>query len=214
VVPTETLCRLPLAVARRLVRHALERTKGDLRSVDFGHIAAILKMATASVGHGRVQAPGVDVERSLDWLRFAFPGDSRRAGTGYRLAAPVPGIVQVPGADFAITMELVENSETFEQVNSVYNGDTGYLNWHILSGRLEVRNWRPGDQYQPQGSPGEEKIKTLFQKARIPRWERRHWPVVTDGSAIVWARQFGPAIAFAAAPGCETMLRIREAVLR
>jgi tRNA(Ile)-lysidine synthase len=80
-----------------------------------------------------------------------------------------------------------------------------------LSGSLEIRNWRPGDQYQPTGSAGEEKIKTLFQKARIPRWERRHWPVVTDKSAIVWARQFGAAMRFAATPACTTVLRIREA---
>jgi tRNA(Ile)-lysidine synthetase-like protein len=60
------------------------------------------------------------------------------------------------------------------------------------------------------GSAGEEKIKTLFQKARIPRWERRNWPVVTDGAAIVWARQFGVAMPFAANSASMTLLRIRE----
>jgi tRNA(Ile)-lysidine synthetase-like protein len=111
----------------------------------------------------------------------------------------------------AISLELIENPETLDAPDSVYNGETGWVDWRISSGSLEIRNWRPGDQYRPKGSTGEEKIKTLFQKARIPRWERRHWPVMTDGSVIVWARHFGVAMRFAATPGCTRALRIREA---
>jgi tRNA(Ile)-lysidine synthase len=207
---TEVLRQQPLAVARRLVRRSVERAKGDLRNVDFSHIAAIVKLAASPLGHGRVQAPGVVVERSLDWLRFVEFEATRRASGGYRLAAPVPGVVRVPGTGIAIYLELIEKAETFEATNSVYNDDKGWVDWRILSGSLEVRNWRPGDQYRPKGSAGEEKIKTLFQKARIPRWERRDWPVVTDGSAIVWARQFGAAMPFAATSASTTLLRIRE----
>jgi len=213
VVPAETLRQLPLAVARRLVRHALERAKGDLRGVDFAHVAAILKMAASAVGHGRVEVPGGEVERSLDWLRFARRVAGRQASAGYRLAAPVPGLVRVPGADRELSLELIEKAETLEAPHSVYNSGTGCVDWCALSGPLEIRNWRPGDQYQPQGSTGEVKIKSLFQKARIPRWERRHWPVLTHGSAIVWARQFGPAAPFAAAPGCAMVLRISESAV-
>jgi tRNA(Ile)-lysidine synthase len=201
---------LPLAVARRLVRRALERAKGDLRAVDFDHIAAIVKLAHSPLGHGRVQAPGVEVERSLDWLRFADFEANRRRPDGYRLTAVVPGVIEVPGTRIALSLELVEKAETLESPDSVYNSDKSWLDWRTLSGSLEVRNWRPGDQYRPKGSTGEEKIKTLFQKARIPRWERRHWPVVTDGSAIVWARQFGAAVPFAANSASTTLLRIRE----
>lgn len=211
LVRVEILRQLPLAVARRLVRRAMEQAKGDLRGVDFGHVAAIVTLALSPLGHGRVQAPGVDVERSLDWLRFAGSGAIRAAAGGYRLPAPVPGLVRVPGTGIAVALELIEKAETFEPPDSVYNGETGWVNWHTLSGSLEIRNWRPGDRYQPRGSAGEEKIKTLFQKARIPRWERRHWPVVTDGSAIVWVRQFGAATRFAATPACATVLQIREA---
>jgi tRNA(Ile)-lysidine synthase len=211
LVRTDVLGQLPLAVARRLVRRALERAKGDLRGVDFGHIAAILKLAASPLGHGRVQAPAVVVERSLGWLRFARNEAMGQASYPYCLAAPVPGVVRVPGTGIAISLELIEKAETFEPTDSVYNSDKGCVDWGSLSGSLEVRNWRPGDQYWPRGSAGEEKIKTLFQKARIPRWERRHWPVVTDGSAIVWARQFGAAMPFAANSASTTFLRIREA---
>ena len=86
----------------------------------------------------------------------------------------------------------------------------GCLDWQRLSGSLELRNWRPGDQYQPAGYSGQEKIKTLFQQARIPLWERRHWPVLTDGSSIVWARRFGPAAGLVAEQDAKVILKIRE----
>ena len=210
LVRTEVLCQLTLAAARRLVRCALERVKGDLRGVDFGHIAAIVALARAPLGHGRVQAPGVEAERSLDWLRFADSVAARKSPRDYGLAAPVPGVVPVPGTRIALSLELIEKAETFALPESVYNIDQGWVDWRTLSGALEIRNWRPGDQYQPKGSAGEEKIKTLFQKARIPRWERRHWPVLTDGSQIVWARQFGVAARFAASSASKMVLSIRE----
>ena len=71
LVRAEALRQLPLAAARRLVRRAIERAKGDLRGIDFPHIADILRLAGSGRGHGRVQAPGAEVVRSFDWLRFA-----------------------------------------------------------------------------------------------------------------------------------------------
>ena len=210
LVRAEVLRQLPLAAARRLVRRAIELAKGDLLGIDFAHIAASLKLAGSVVGHGRVQAPGLEVERSLDWLRLVSSRTARQPLDRYRLAAPVPGLVRVPGTGTAISLELIEKAETFAPPDSVYNSETGWVDWRTLSGSLEIRNWMPGDQYRPKGSAGEEKIKTLFQKARIPRWERRHWPVVTDGSAIVWARQFGTAMPYAATSASTTVLRIWE----
>jgi tRNA(Ile)-lysidine synthase len=206
----ESLRDLPLAAARRLVRRALERVRGDLRGVDFGHVAAILKMASARGGHGRVEAPGVSVTRSFDWLRFAIRGGDPPTG-GYRLAVSVPGSLRIPGTEIVICLELIEKAETSECPHSVYNGETGCLEWRLLSGPLEIRNWKPGDHYQPWGGAGEEKVKFLFQKARIPLWERRLWPVLTDGCAIVWARRFGPSARCSANPGSTVVLRIREA---
>jgi tRNA(Ile)-lysidine synthase len=107
-------------------------------------------------------------------------------------------------------LELIDKSGPSVPSDWVYNGWVGGLDWQRLSGSLELRNWRPGDQYQPAGSAGREKIKTLFQQARIPLWERRHWPVVTDGSSIVWARRFGPAAGLVAKPDAKVILKIRE----
>ena len=85
-----------------------------------------------------------------------------------------------------------------------------YLDWDRISGALEVRNWRPGDRYKPIDHSGEEKIKQLFQQARIPLWERRSWPVITSAEGIVWARQFGPEAGLAATEDSRVLLKVQE----
>jgi tRNA(Ile)-lysidine synthase len=201
------LVRLPLAAARRVIRQAVECAKGDLRGVDFRHIAAVLDMASQQAGHGCVQMPGLAVVRSFDWLRFALP---ELRPEGYRLPAPVPGQLRIPGCGLVLCLELIEKPEILEQSVYVYNEGMGSLEWPRLSTSLAVRNWQPGDRYRPAGSTGDQKIKTLFQHARIPLWERGHWPVLVDGESIVWARRFGAAAGFAANSGSRAILRIRE----
>ena len=200
------LSQLPLAVARRLVRYVLGKVRGDLRRIDFGHIASILDLASQPGGCGKVQVPGVEVCRSFEWLRIAVP----RPVTGYCLPVFAPGCFKVPAAGLELSLELIEKAETSEQLDYVYNSGMRGLNWRSLSGSLELRNWRAGDRYQPVGSTGDKKIKTLFQQARIPLWERPCWPVLTDGAAIVWTRQFGPAAGVAAGSGAKVVLRVAE----
>jgi len=206
----DALSQLPAAAARRLVRRAIEIVKGDLRGVDYGHVAAVLKLAAQKEGDGRLQIPEVDVFRSFEWLRLAPPGMDRLENRNYRLPAPVPGAVPLPDGSTSVLIELVENKKTTETADSRYNKLMDWLDWDRISGALEVRNWRPGDQYRPVGRAGEEKLKYLFQQARIPLWERRSWPVITHGDEIIWSRRFGPAASLLATPESRMLLRIQE----
>jgi len=203
----DALARLPLAAGRRLVRHAIERTKGDLRAIGLDHVDRTLEMARAAKGHGRVQAPGIGITRSFDWIRFAPP---QPPPVTWQVPAPIPGRVRVPGAGLDIELELLENPGTDRAAGCVYNSEVGCIDGHLVSGGLVLRNWRPGDRYQPQGHSNEAKIKALFHQARIPIWERAQWPVLASGDSIVWTRRFGPAQSVAAGPASTRILQIRE----
>ena len=198
------MAELPLAVARRLVRRAVERAKGDLRSIGFEHIEAILALAGSTEGSGRLQVPGLDVYRSFEWVRFAKPGLDTLENRNFRLLLAVPGTVEVPGSTTVIHLEVMNSTE------GGYNKDVGRLDWARLAGTLELRNWRPGDQYCPAGHHGPVKIKTLFQESRIPLWERRNWPVIARGNEIIWVRLFGPAAEYVAGAESRSVLLIRE----
>jgi tRNA(Ile)-lysidine synthase len=200
----------PSAMGRRLIRRAIEMVKGDLRGIDFQHVEAILALAASCEGHGRSQAPGIDAMRSFEWLRLGSPEANRCENRDYSVQLKAPGVVPAPLAGTAICLEIVENSETNAKNEYVYNGRVSCLDGALANALLQVRNWRPGDRYQPMGECGIQTIKSLFQQARIPLWERRHWPVITAGAEIVWSRRFGPAVSRVAGPGAATVLRIRE----
>src|SRR5205085_1115502 len=110
-------------------------------------------------GDGRLQLPGIELTRSFDWVRLVRPRGGEVAACDYRLPAAVPGTVRIPGAGIAISLELIEKGETVGPPDCVYNIEADGLDWRSLSGPLELRNWRPGDRYQPRGCSGEEKLK-------------------------------------------------------
>jgi tRNA(Ile)-lysidine synthase len=197
LVKAKELCELPPAVARRLIRHAVERTKGDLLGISFQHVERILAMAAAPGGHDRMQAPGLDIYRSFDWIRLAPPGADGLVGRNFRMPVSVPGKFTLPDNSSTVGLELVKS-------------DVQGLDGEMLSYGLELRNWRPGDQYRPVGRAAEEKIKIMFQEARIPLWERRNWPVLSLQDQIVWARLFGPAEDYAATSASRSVVRVWE----
>jgi len=206
LAPALALASLPLAAARRLVRHAIELAKGDLRAIGLDHVDRALELARSPQGHGRVQAPGIGITRSFDWIRFATPQPLPPA---WHQPACIPGRVPLPGTPIAIQLELLEKRGTEPASPSVYNSEQDCVDGHIVSGGLFFRFWRPGDRYRPIGHSSEAKIKTLFHQARIPVWERAHWPVLAAGDFIVWTRQFGPAQAVAVSASTTRILEIR-----
>jgi len=200
----DDLRQLPLAVARRLIRRAVEIAKGDLRSIGFEHVEAILAMAATTEGSGRTQAPGLDIYRSFEWLRLAPIGRETLENRNFRLPLTIPGSVTIPQTGIVIHLQLIDGRDCS------YNEEMGRLDWDRVSGALELRNWRPGDQYHPAGGDGTVKLKTLFQNSRIPLWERRAWPVITRADRIIWTRRFGPAMEYVATPDSRLVLCVRE----
>src|SRR5581483_8288037 len=66
--------------------------------------------------------------------------------------------------------------------------------------RLQIRNWRPGDEILRPGHRNPEKIKSLFQEFQVLLWKRRHWPVAIINDEVFWARGFGAAYPYLAKP--------------
>jgi len=207
---TAQLTSGPPAVARRLIRRAIEAAKGSLRQIDFAHVERVLEMARSGEGHDRVQLPGLDVFRSFDWIRVTPAGADNSRARDFSLRVNVPGSVELPGSASRITLQILKKEAPAESRGTIVDE----LDWQRLTHpgdavpSLELRNWRPGDQYQPVGQSKQQKVKFLFQDARVPLWERGKWPIITYNGTIVWSRRFGAAAGFAAGPSTRVVLRV------
>jgi tRNA(Ile)-lysidine synthase len=202
---------LPLAVRRRLLRRAFEALKGDLRQIDSAHVDAVLRVCETDSGHDRVLLPGIDALRSFATLRLTAPGQF--AGEKRHYSIPVSPDIEIALPFGAGTVRLNSSPHATENagncakfVNEKNRSESVTLDFQALGGpevfhRLVIRNWEPGDAYQPAGHQGSRKIKELFQENKVLLWERRHWPVLDREGEIVWVRQFGPANKFWAEQG-------------
>ncbi len=195
---------LPLAVSRRLIRRAIAIVRGDLHSIDFTHTAQVLDLCSPSVASGRTQIPGVDVMRSFEWIRLAPPG-SYAGERHFRVSIDVPAEICLPECNSTLLLQV-------QPADYRYNESVNCLDCDRVGAPLALRTWLPGDQYRPVGLPSVLKLKTLFQRDRVPLWERRTWPVLVAGSedAIVWTRQFGAAADCAVTSATRAKLRITE----
>jgi tRNA(Ile)-lysidine synthase len=66
------------------------------------------------------------------------------------------------------------------------NSETAFLDYHVLQFPLRIRNFRPGDRFQPLGVKGSQKLKEFFIDHKIPRFERSKIPLLISGEKIVW----------------------------
>jgi tRNA(Ile)-lysidine synthase len=180
---------LELPVARRLLRRAIRDVKGNLLGIEFKHIEGTLKLARQTGGEGGMEIPGLELRRSFGWMRLAPKGAETADGIcGFHLDLAVPGKILLPGAGTCLSVDAPDDQRT----------SPPGLDGDRLRGGLAVRNWRPGDRYRPLGHARPVSCKALFQKHKVPSWERQYWPIVVDGETLVWARLFGPAFEYAA----------------
>jgi tRNA(Ile)-lysidine synthase len=209
LLKADDLAGMPPALARRFVRRCIAAIKGDLRQVGFEHVDAILELAGAPEGRGRFRFAGMEIWRSFDWIRFtrATPTVAR---PDYDLRVEVPGRVAIPEQKCWLHFDLrTANRGSCDTVENELNWERTLALIESSGVTLAIRNWRPGDRYQP-ATGRNEKIKQMFQDCRVPVWERAAWPVLTVGEQIVWSRRFGAAAAFAPDENTSTLLQVRE----
>ncbi|HEX6547096.1 MAG TPA: tRNA lysidine(34) synthetase TilS, partial [Bryobacteraceae bacterium] len=194
-----------LAVQRRLVRRAFREVKGDLKLIDMAHVDAVLGICKSQEGHDRVQVPGLDALRSYGTLRIVS-GSGSLGQRLYRIPV-IPGKeIELPFYAGRICVSATPPEPRKRQIYDKFidvkdhseklDLDVARLGGAEALNRLVVRNWAPGDEYQPLGYRAKKKVKELFQQNRVLLWERRHWPVLDLNGEIVWVRGFGPAAGF------------------
>ena len=191
----------PPALARRLVRGALERAGGH--RVGFHHVAQVLQMARAGEsGPPRVDLPGVQVQWRDGWLCCGPPrgrdgsgrpgrgADSQPGPDGFEYPLPVPGEALIAELGLRLSAVPARTSSLRDP-----RSDTVAVRAASVTPPFLVRNWRPGDSFRPLGLGGRaKKLQDFFVDRKIRRAERAAIPLVIDPRVgVVWVAGHGLA---------------------
>lgn len=177
----DTVDRLPLPIARRVVRLFLASIKGDLRRIGYRDVESVRLL-----GEGKeMRLPGgltLRREKNRIFLKlllrrpklsWEYNWDGRK-----RLAITEIGLT-FSGRRKKIKASTLSQLPFDDSQRAILDADC--LRFPIL-----VRNRRPGDRYQPLGAPGRKKLKEILRGRRISPTERDTLPVFLSGGQIIW----------------------------
>jgi tRNA(Ile)-lysidine synthase len=212
----------PPSICRRMVRHIVKVVKPRAGELGAERVEAVLALADSGKNGKSLELPGgVTVRRERNELVFCpasspsakTPSRSRRATE--KLSREFEHTIDFAKGKLVISVPCLARSFRFTKIDwpqktEETNTNGSVLNRDALCKPLVLRNWRPGDMFQPLGHRKPRKLKRLLNEKRISRWERDGWPVLTSAGVIAWARGFPVGAAFAANADTTSGVQVEE----
>jgi tRNA(Ile)-lysidine synthase len=183
------------ALARRLLRMALEELTGTLRQIAFVHVKILLGLLKDG-GEGKVcHLPGgIRARRTGDHLVLEVASGSRRSAPEQPVKAneisatliptPLPETVEIQALGIGLRFFPCRPDQLPRWEN--VDRSRAYFDLARLSFPLTVRPAAPGDRFTPLGAAGSQKLNKFFIDHRIPRQDRTMAPVLSDRKRIIW----------------------------
>jgi tRNA(Ile)-lysidine synthase len=211
----------PPSICRRMVRRIVKVVKPRAGELGARQVEAVLDLAEVGENGKSLQLPGgVEVRRDNEKLIFCaaespriVSRSSQKRGNSAVKTFEQP--IDFVAGKATVAVSCLARSFRFTKIDwSRQTEETStkrsVLNHDALLQPLVLRNWRPGDTFQPLGHRKPHKLKRLLNEKRISRWERDGWPVLTSAGVIAWVRGFPVGAAFAATTATESGVQIEE----
>jgi tRNA(Ile)-lysidine synthase len=174
-LPLDALNGLPLALRRRVLRHAVEQPVG------FTHVEQLIELAAKGRSGDALDLPQ-GLNARLEYGSLLIGRAPSPAQPPEPVALVVPGRTELP-AWGAVATAWVERARP-----KVWPDGKGtcVIDAERLGPRPVVRSPRRGDRFVPLGTPGTKSVADLLAEAKVPRADRTRVPVVADGNGIIW----------------------------
>ena len=190
----EELNQQPLAVKRRLVRKAILKVKGNLRSIAFVHIEAILRLAQKGAraqildlaDRIRIRRDGAILSLSKERQRLRQSVRSSFLSTmpAYAYELAEPGVIGIKEAALQISFSEIPKDKVSDWRPT--DPRIVFMDMDKIRFPLVIRNFCPGDRFSPLGIRGSQKLKKFFIDHKIGRSERASCPIVLSRNKIIW----------------------------
>jgi tRNA(Ile)-lysidine synthase len=189
------------SLARRAVRWAIERTKGDLNGIASRDVDAVLRLTKGNVSAIRPLPGGIVAERGYDRLHIRSSPKPSRSGWEPVVLA-VPGESRIPELAVTLRVSLAERPVVSRSPAE------GLFDIDRLSFPLIARPRRPADLFYPAGMRGKKKLQDFFVDRKVPRGERDRVPILISGGEILWVAGYRQDRRFAAGPATRRALSV------
>lgn len=178
-------------IAKRVVRSAIRKVKGDLKGIENKHIEDILDLIREGRTGAILQLPqGIRIARSYGIIKVhRDPGKGRVQHFDHLLHTP--GITSVEEIGGCIQSEIIERNENSNRhLSQSGSSRQQFFDYEkLLEGinkGIKIRNRRDGDIFKPFRSSGTKKLKEYFIDNKIPRDSRDKIPLIAKNNEIVW----------------------------
>lgn len=197
-----------LAPALQMVvlRLFLGARMGTLRRITRAHLEALRRLVIAGGPSDSIDLPnGWRAEREYNLLRIinTMPLSDEPFSVPLRL----DGITIVEAASYRFEASTIDVAAA----DASRPGDLHVALFDaaaIADSGLVVRNFIHGDRIHPLGMRGERKVKDVFIDRKIPRLDRRRFPIVTLGVEVAWLPGLARGSAALIGKATETILRV------
>ena len=215
VLSISVLTGFPEAVRRRVIRTAIVRIKGDLLRISFSHIEAARELAERHPSTAQLMLPdGIRIQRANGLMTF-YKIDEFSQNRRLKIRpGPQSFFYSVSGPVGRVTISETGAVLTFSEISigSVKmdnpSENIAFLDMDKLEFPLILRNFQPGDRFNPLGVNGTQKIQKYFIDHKIDRTERRQCPVLLSGNAVAWLAGHRISGQFKVSPSTRRVLRI------
>jgi tRNA(Ile)-lysidine synthase len=176
------LAAFPVALQRRLVRHAAEKLG---IAPDFAAVETLRELAlTGRAGERRELEHGLRAERTHRELRLSCGCGSVIGSKGRKAALPkyevsIPGEVIAPAFGLRLSIETTQVGTSDAPAESKDRGP---------GQAARLRNWNSGDRVRLRYSSGLHKVKEVLERKRVSGSGRAVWPVLEFEGRIIWMK--------------------------
>ena len=177
---------LDKAIQWRLIQKMLGRINGEEGIMEDGEGLEVnsifMKLQQHSPSFLLELPHGVCFERRYD--RVSLRRGKVEAIPPFEVELISPGRTLVKEIGKEVVIEEMRKDDEFGYLNGTSN--TAFLDYQSLQFPLKIRNFRPGDRFQPLGVKGTQKLKEFFIDHKVPRFERPKIPLLMSGEMIAW----------------------------
>jgi len=195
---------LHIAAQRRIIRKAIAEIKGNLRRITFSHIESVISLLNSGHAFGYIDLPDrIWVKRDVDTISFSREkrllrdlykklSDENKLSFEYRILKPEDSFKAEIFPRSLLIKELDLNMEfskiDIENLPDIHHAghNVAFFDMDKLSFPLVLRNFRPGDKFQPLGMSGTQKVKKYFINNKVARAQRTKCLILLSQDKIMW----------------------------